>query len=222
MTGIDIKPLGFDDHTNEYWKFPTSEDIYISTVDEPVYDDDWIAFHESIGKTLKIENGKKGRDGVRRKWKVLSSIDEIRQLIDLLGSSSNEQKLKQTIVTEIVLERSKLVKEAIPKPLLDSDVADVSLEDVVNSSINNKVTPTQSTAENAVATVPAPKQKPVVDNIPVALKLFINKGQPLEEKYVINQETVYEEDADYNDAEDETGEFVSKVNEFFNFTKGRK
>jgi hypothetical protein len=74
----------------------------------------------------------------------------------------------------------------------------------------------------AAAATAGPAKKPVQDIVPAAIILVPTKGQEIKPSYVIDQETVFDEDqAGDSDAEDED-EAESYGNEYFSFAKGRK
>lgn len=110
MCGLCCKALGSDASGRTYWKFPTSNHLFICSGTSPELED-------SLKKDLLIEcgliadssNDEKIRDGSDNDkqvtWKVISNREQVRAIVGLLGVSSTEQLLRQNLISALLDER---------------------------------------------------------------------------------------------------------------------
>jgi hypothetical protein len=176
--------------------------------------------------------------GADKKWKRISEVGDIRRVVELLGASAGEQALRTNIVNALLLERvtpaaapasqtsaaaTETVSAVETKSEADTETKSATNPDAgtLNSWIDRSRSSGSLERNNSVEDL-KPK-KPVVDIVPVGMRLITAKGQDIMPSYVIQEEAVFEEDAADSDVEDgEDEEADAPVNEYFTFNKGRK
>lgn len=107
MCGLCCKALGSDASGRTYWKFPTSEYLFICSGASPELEN---SLKADLRRECELavepppEGGQTSKDA-RVSWKMVSSKDEIRAIVSLLGSTSTEQLLRQNLITALLDER---------------------------------------------------------------------------------------------------------------------
>lgn len=266
LTGVSTRPLGYDSHGMEYWKFPTSEDLFICRASDADMDRQSFrllmeqrdrptdADGDILGETTspdvvmvdttQQQSSSSSSSSSGKEWRRIGEVPTIRHVVDLLGHSPAEQRLKKNIVNFLLLERgassaSSSSSSSDPidsKPVVEGDPerTGTALTDWLGakSTAVGSIDETTTTAQQSVAAVvastnhnqPYTTKKPVLDIVPASLRLQTHKGADISPVYVIQQETVFEDrggerdDPEEGDAEGE--ESRSTSNEFFTF--GRK
>jgi hypothetical protein len=236
MSGLSIKSLGVDNEGREYWKFPSSNYLYIN-IDNHI-DDEKNEFLKLIGRDISKTNNSSDMTNNDSKWKVLTTVDEIRKIVDLLGYSRNEESLRHQIILILSVDNYSYstiptAKEISEKALKDAqdlaielenrkqeDLLNDSKEEVIETSPPKVVSSSRLSLTSRQSTVLAskPKVKPLPnakDLIPSSLKLMTSKGQSVVPLQNIRQEVAFE---DINLIED--GADQSYL-DFLNFQKGR-
>ena len=244
----------------EYWKFPTSEDLFICRASD--VDMDKQSFHLLMEQQQRADSDgiaaatspdvvmvdtmqqQSSSSSSRKQWRRIGEVSIIRHVVDLLGHSPAEQRLKKNIVNFLLLERgtssassSSSSSSSDPidsKPVVEGDPerTGTALTDWLGakSTAVGSIDET-TTAQQSVAVVASTNhnqtyttKKPALDIVPASLRLQTHKGVDISPVYVIQQETVFEDrGGDRDDPEEGDGEGEetrSSSNEFFTF--GRK
>jgi hypothetical protein len=208
MGGITVFPLGQDLFGNEYWQFPSSEDLFIARNPSPGVprpDVDRDEFNRIFHKNQNSTAEKAVTDDGRRSWLRVTKTHQIRQLIELLNeqivaegadSSSSSSKALLTLRTNIVnsilakrlvhydIARSKQLKQQQQQQSQQSQLLDIS---------SAEVKPVEETAvvQSAIEEV-KPRVKPLPDQVPVEIRLNTNKGIEMPDVIVIDSELVFD------------------------------
>lgn len=202
LSGISLKPLGHDDSGAEYWKFPTSDALFVCT--GGACNSDKKDFLRAIGRDVSSADFDL-RD-VPRQWKRLSDVETLRSLMDLLGDSPRERDLRRNIQQSRVLDMAAVALTA-------GDVA---------ATVTAAIHP--ESAEEREARDPGEEGhssivKKITDAVPAELKLLPNKGQEISSLYVIAEEAAFEQGGG-----DDSGssEHENDAELYFTFSKNRK
>lgn len=190
MTGLHTIPLGGDSLGNLYWKFPCSEDLFISIYEtvkgslishssEPSYSID----EEFLLSKYQV-------------WKKVSDTLTIQKLVTIFSkvtASNKEKNLKQNIINYVLLERQ---AEDLHLNLTDHKLGN-------GSTFGNELTESDGTEGlkvpdgESVLTSSENISKPFENNVdlavPVQLKLLLDKGQEILKLYEIPAESVFED-----------------------------
>jgi len=181
-----------------------------------------------------------------KQWRRIAEVSTIRHVVDLLGHSPAEQRLKKNIVNFLLLERSTSSASSSSSSSSSSDPIDskpvvegdpertgTALTDWLGakSTAVGSIDEITTTAQQSVAVVASTNhnqtyttKKPALDIVPASLRLQTHKGVDISPVYVIQQETVFEDRGGERDEQEEGDgegeETRSSSNEFFTF--GRK
>jgi len=255
----------------EYWKFPTSEDLFICRASDADMDKqsfrllmeqqqraDSDGREDILGEKTLIATAtspdvvmadtmqqQSSSSSSGKQWRRIVEVSTIRHVVDLLGHSPAEQRLKKNIVNFLLLERgassstsSSSSSSSDPidsKPVVEGDPerTGTALTDWLGakSTAVGSIDETTTTAQQSVAVVASTNhnqtyttKKPALDIVPASLRLQTHKGVDISPVYVIQQETVFEDRGGERDEQEEGDgegeETRSSSNEFFTF--GRK
>ncbi len=187
-SGLILRPLGSDDHGREYWKFPTSDALYICNL--PAADADKTAFMQLLAKergttTMEVVTQAPATSNSSSKtWFMMSNKEDIRTLASLMGISSNEQALRRS-VTEAFL--------------ADVHAASSAENNLTLSNNNDSMTVTEFTEESYVD-----------ETLPATITLLENKGAAIEQFVEIASEGVLSDAVDDDDNSAEYFDFGKK------------
>lgn len=184
-----------------------------------------------------------------RNWKRISDVSSIRRIVELLGTSTTEQALRTNVINALLLERSANAAAVAAATATTTATETASSaesktdEDLTAASsaagaeerkgttttgnLNSWVDRSRSsgslaaTAERTNSTEDI-RKKPIVDLVPAGMRLITARGQEIMSNYVIQEETVFEEDAGDSDEEIDDEDETAPVNEYFTFSRGRK
>jgi len=263
----------------EYWKFPTSEDLFICRASDADMDKqsfrllmeqqqraDSDGREDILGEktliatatspdvvmvdTMQQQSSSSSSSSSGKQWRRIAEVSTIRHVVDLLGHSPAEQRLKKNIVNFLLLERgassstsSSSSSSSSSDPIDSKPVAEgdpertgTALTDWLGAKSTavgsiDETTTTTTTAHQSVAVAASTNhnqtyttKKPALDIVPASLRLQTHKGVDISPVYVIQQETVFEdrggERDDLEEGDGEGEETRSSSNEFFTF--GRK
>ena len=182
-----------------------------------------------------------------RNWKRISDVSSIRRIVELLGTSSSEQALRTNVINALLLERSAnaAAVAAATATTTATETAssaesktdeDLSASSAVGAEERKNTTTTgnlnswvdRSRSSGSLAAVERTnsiedlRKKPIVDLVPAGMRLITARGQEIMSNYVIQEETVFEEDAGDSDEEIDDEDETTPVNEYFTFSRGRK
>jgi hypothetical protein len=194
MTGLTVQPLGFDDAGREYWKLPTSEDLFVCCIS---YD---TSEREELQALIK---GKKFSPDittpifpVKPQWKRVSDPIAIRHIIELLGRSLPETKLKLALTSNFTLDAK--IEDIKP-------VAEV-LEEVVSGDVVRHT----EIAEAVEGSDPS---------VPHDLFLIVNgKNMGISRNVLIEEEEAFEENA-AGDVDEDEQEEADNHKEYFSYNR---
>lgn len=205
MTGVFLQPLGQDRFQNEYWKFPFSKDLFIcrnNNADDIYVDKD----KEDFKRMLEGGHGDhQALDYINssKHWMKVSETEHILQLVERLEKdaalnplqSRSANSLKVNIINSILSERM----------VLNPNANAMAPEDQVNKmQIDEAITESAASAHVEDVETKVETTKKVVDNNPVALKLFTNKGPDIFSMQYMDEEKVFEEQLDEDEEEDQS------------------
>lgn len=182
-----------------------------------------------------------------KKWKRINDLAHVRRIVELLGASPREQTLRTNLINALLLERAAPAAAAAAAAASQTSACasaeateetEVKVEegsgaDEAKSATSNPNAGTLNSwidrsrsagnLERAASSedVKALAKKPAVDLVPAAMRLVTARGQDILPSYVIQEEAVFEEDAD-SDAGEGDDEDDAPVNEYFTYNKGRK
>lgn len=194
--------------------------------------------------TMQQQSSSSSSSSSGKQWRRIAEVSTIRHVVDLLGHSPAEQRLKKNIVNFLLLERSTSSASSSSssssdpidsKPVVEGDPerTGTALTDWLGakSTAVGSIDEITTTAQQSVAVVASTNhnqtyttKKPALDIVPASLRLQTHKGVDISPVYVIQQETVFEdrggERDDLEEGDGEGEETRSSSNEFFTF--GRK
>eukprot|EP00605_Chrysophyceae_sp_TOSAG23-4_P000427 GSChrysophyteH1.ASY1.ANO1.484.1 assembled CDS len=192
LSGLMIAPLGRDNKGREYWKFPTSEALFIC---RGLYgDSDKHQFLNLLGKergrsvAMKAEISAKKQEFHSSNWLLISDVTSVWNLLNNLGPSLVEQKLRKALF------------EAYP------------VDDLSKQAESFKQTSDEETQQNWSMHVDdqGNGNTDPSDNLPVAIELQKSKGASIEATVEIASEGVLSE---------ATGDEEEDTSEYFDFGK---
>jgi hypothetical protein len=200
---------------------------------------------EGAGDTKKIAVNATAND---KRWKRISDLSQVRRVVELLGASAGEQALRTNIINALLLERAvpastaaaaaSATSQASAGSIAEADDAENKMDDgsateetksasanpnagTLNSWLDRSRSSGNLERNASAEDLRAPAKKPAVDLVPAGMRLVTARGQDIAPSYVIQEEAVFEEDADSDAGEGEDGE-DAPVNEYFTYNKGRK
>jgi hypothetical protein len=241
MSGVCLRALGRDRRGIEYWTFPSSPYLYLclGSSSEPCAEDREELLR-MIGRTDDSDKQAVRLDDRRGKcyqWRCLSEKADIQQLIGLLGYNAQEDELRLQLAS-IFLTEVKTAETAEGKGPNEEDINSegepaAELEGSVVESADSAVTAKTNNTATAVAIEPSRqssrKPKPPVEflppaemeKLPVELRLLPDKGSDIPEKFIIQEESVFNECEDDSDEDgDSSGQPSShRQQTYFHFGK---
>ncbi len=209
MSGISTRPLGMDDCGREYWKLPTSSDLFVCSGTPHRADRE--EFRRLVSPSAPLPAHSSGE--VKR-WKRVSGSEAIRRVSELLGSSEQERELRANIGLLLLTDRK---DGAAVSSTERSGVDGAPASPVV--AADALLTGSKSQASLDLGADSGRKKQSVIpaDSVPVALKLLPSKGHEILSRYVVETESVFEESLQQQgDGEEEGGPL------YFTFSTSRK
>lgn len=229
--GVNALPLGYDRFGYEYWKFPFCNDLFIIFNSEfnsnsLNLDPDYLAFQKLINPNKALTGN---ATGLPRFWVRIQDTKSIYAIYSLCNDYK-ELKLRSNIMNELLLERliceinlslqdDAKLKESVKVNLLDSSesINNIAKEETEEAEIlKNHIT--QEEIEVNKEEAAAKKRATAADIIPVAIKLFTNKGHDIPQVTNISVEKVFEDfkPQEGDDIDDE------QFQQYFQYSRGRK
>ena len=189
MSGLILQPLGFDNSGREYWKLPTSPDLFIC---KPGADKGDVELHSLL---FKSEKPKDKLSDCSAEWLRVKDVAVIRRIVDILGSSTTEAKLKVALSNNFLSDaRSEAVAES-SKPSLEDTLKSPESSQIRSSSVSDK-TPVE------LALVMAPKCCGIDRNV------------------LISQEEAFDEEQAGDDDDSDAGEEeIIDYKQYFRYTR---
>ena len=224
MSGLRIISLGKDIVGQEYWKFPISNDLYISSSSSIDNNNENEMSEEITDKTNDIINNNE-----IIQWKKVTDLKNIQKLIDIISlsinnnSDNNSQQLidlKEKIIINFLQQKQKELQNELLKK------SQLLIENELKNSIDNKNESTilTSNSTSTAALISTNEDEITVRgstrialnnvDVPIALRLLKDKGQDVQLNHSILEESIFEDDEDLKDQDG----IVSHL-EYFTFTK---
>jgi hypothetical protein len=228
MCGISVQPLGYDDDKNEYWKFPFSPDLFVcyySDRNNGFVDKDQLDFARLIKKDLesnpnamKVEDVEK--ENANKVWVRINDVEVMKKIAACLGTSRHETMLRNNMITELLVgrmnEQSKKNTFSNNSRPNQSSTSATNVNDEAEMEDDNNEDEEEEEEDNSrpITSSAITRQS---ENAPHALKLFVNKGQGINDYVHIQEEKVYTDEYEKSLSDNEDNE-DDDASQYFSFS----
>ena len=206
MAGISVRPLGQDDKNRIYWKFPSSQALFICSTMGSAGEAQKLAFHELVQSQRNQHSTTLATPSVpfvykMPEWKIITEPTQILALSNALGPSTEEQALRRNLV-DTFTRRNGIYKNISAKKntaSIEGIIKNTTAEEQALSATDMQVDSIDLIEEMKTKEHPGNDSMNVVsfkdtrDQTPVELVLLDGKSMSIEQEVVIAEESAFQD-----------------------------